>query len=69
MKGRSKLKEEAAALSKGIASDGFVGALRQFGTSIIVMITNSAGAFPRRITRSGNLTRPNHLRRVHGRMS
>jgi aldehyde:ferredoxin oxidoreductase len=46
VKDARKLKEAAAVLSKGIASDGFVGALRQFGTPVIVMITNSAGAFP-----------------------
>jgi aldehyde:ferredoxin oxidoreductase len=41
-----KMKEGAAALAKGFAVDGFCGALKQFGTPIIVMITNSANALP-----------------------
>ncbi len=41
-----RLKEASAALSKGIAANGFVGALRQFGTPVIVMVTNTACALP-----------------------
>lgn len=41
-----KLKEAVTALSKGIATNGFVGALKQFGTPVIVMITNTANALP-----------------------
>jgi aldehyde:ferredoxin oxidoreductase len=41
-----KLKEAAVALTKGITSNGFVGALRQFGTPVIVMVTHTANALP-----------------------
>jgi aldehyde:ferredoxin oxidoreductase len=41
-----KLREAVSALSKGVAANGFVGALKQLGTPVIVMVTNTAGALP-----------------------
>ena len=45
---RGKLKEAAAALSKGIVSHGLVQGLKQLGTPLLVMAINGLGALPTR---------------------